>query len=62
MRIYNADLARLSKVVALSTACSLHLLRQGCSPAGPRQLTPYRRWQAGPSSSSSACHSLPPSS
>ena len=41
-------LACLSKVVALSTASSSYLLHQGCSPTGPGQPAPHRRWQAGP--------------
>ena len=48
MRAYSADLACLAKVVAFSNACSLYLLRQGCSPTGPRQFAPHRWWQAGP--------------
>ena len=48
IRVFSPDLACLSKVVAPGTTYSSHLLHQGCSPTGPRQLAPHRRWQAGP--------------
>ena len=46
--VSSPDLACLSKAVALRAACSSYLPHQGCSPTGPRQLDPHRRWQAGP--------------